>query len=386
MNIQNLSENKYRLTAIVILVIALFMLMGKDDDKPSFKTSKVQVGDIKSYIQATGKIEPTRKAEISAEVTGIVNEVYVDYNSKVKKDQILATIDPTDFELKFSEAKANFAKANADFELSRNIYSSNKTLYNKNLISSEELKNSKVQYSSALASREQAQVNLEQAKTDLANTKLQSPIEGSIIGKNIVEGQSVSKNKLGPPLFTVANNLDKMVVIASVNEIDIGKVKEGNNCEFTTDAYPGEKYSGQITQIISEPITVNNLVSYDVLIEFENTDKKLKPGMTASVEILVGSKNNVLIADRSALRFIPPSNEYIVNNAKYSQDDEVLWVKARGGKLKPVIITTGTKNDTHVEITGGEIKKDDEIVVLAVFGSKSDDSSGQISVPGVKRF
>ncbi len=177
-----------------------------------------------------------------------------------------------------------------------------------------------------------------------------------------------------------------MVVIASINEIDIGKVKEGNTCEFTTDAFPGEKYSGQITQIISEPSTVNNLVSYDVLIEFENTDKKLKPGMTASVEILVGSKDNVLKADRSALRFIPPSEEYIVKNAKYSQDDEILWVKARGGKLKPIIITTGARNDTHVEITGGDIKKDDEIVILAVFGSKSDSSSGQISVPGVKRF
>lgn len=386
MNIQAFYKNRYRSALIVILLIILFILISKDSNAPTFKTTSVTVGDIKSYIQATGKIEPIGKAEISSQITGTVKQVYVDYNSKVKQGQVLALIDPTDFELKLSEAKARLLKTNADFELSKNIYNSNKILHNKNLISNEELKNSKVQYSSALASREQAQVDIEKAKSDLANTELISPIRGSIIGKNIVEGQTVTQRQSGLPLFSVADDLDKMIVVTSVSEIDIGKVHLGNNCEFETDAYPDQKYSGTVTQIISEPSTLNNLVAYDVLIEFNNTEKKLKPGMTASVEILVGNKKDVLQVDRSALRFIPPSSEYIAFNTNYTEDDEILWVKSRGNKLKPVIIKTGAKNDTHVEIIEGNIKENDKIVTQSIFSSDVKNDSGNISVPGVKRF
>lgn len=386
MNIQAFYKNRYRSALIVILLIILFILISKDSNAPTFKTTSVTVGDIKSYIQATGKIEPIGKAEISSQITGTVKQVYVDYNSKVKQGQVLALIDPTDFELKLSEAKARLLKTNADFELSKNIYNSNKILHNKNLISNEELKNSKVQYSSALASREQAQVDIEKAKSDLANTELISPIRGSIIGKNIVEGQTVTQRQSGLPLFSVADDLDKMIVVTSVSEIDIGKVNLGNNCEFETDAYPDQKYSGTVTQIISEPSTLNNLVAYDVLIEFNNTEKKLKPGMTASVEILVGNKKDVLQVDRSALRFIPPSSEYIAFNTNYTEDDEILWVKSRGNKLKPVIIKTGAKNDTHVEIIEGNIKENDKIVTQSIFSSDVKNDSGNISVPGIKRF
>jgi HlyD family secretion protein len=386
MNIQAIYKNKYKSALILILLIILFILLRNDSNAPTFKTATVTMGDMKSFIQATGKIEPTRKAEISAEIIGQVKEIYVDYNSKVQKDQVLALIDPTDFELKLSEAKANLVKANADFELSKSIYNSNKTLFNKNLISKEELKNSKVLYSSALASREQAQVALENAKSDLANTKIVSPIQGSVIGKNIVTGQTVTQKQNGPPLFTVADNLDKMIVVTSVNEIDIGKVKIGNKCEFVTDAYPEKKYSGEIKQIISEPSSINNLVAYDVLIEFNNNEKKLKPGMTASVEILVDNKKDVLMVDRSALRFIPPSSEFIVKNTKYSEDDEILWAVTRNKKLKPIIIKTGAKNDTYIEIIEGKVKENDKIVIQSIFKSGSNNGSGQISVPGVKRF
>ena len=298
MNIETIDKYKYKAVIIFIILVTLFIFLRSGSNTPTFKTATVVIGDIKSFIQATGKIEPTRKAEISSEITGIVKQVNVDYNSSVQEGQVLALIDPTDFELKLSEAKANSAKASADFELSKSIYNSNKILYNKNLISKEELKNSKVLYSSALASREQAQVALEKAKTDLKNTKIISPIQGSVIGKNIVPGQTVTEKQSGLPLFTVAHNLDKMIVITSVNEIDIGKVKIGNKCEFVTDAYPDKRYSGEIMQIISEPNTVNNLVTYDVLIEFNNIEKKLKPGMTASVEILVENKKDVLKVDR----------------------------------------------------------------------------------------
>lgn len=386
MNIDTIYRNKYRTILIVALIIILIILMRSDGGAPRFKTTRVVIGDIKSVIQASGKIEPKRKAEISSEITGNVKHVYVDYNSKVTEGQVLALIDPVNFELKLSEAEATLLKANADFELSKNIYNSNMKLYDKNLISREELNNSKVQYSSALASRQQAQVDLEKAKSDLINTKLVSPIEGSIIGKNIVEGQTVTPMQSGPPLFSVANNLETMIVVTSVSEIDVGKVKAGNKCEFETDAYPEQKYTGEVTQIISEPNTVNNLVTYDVLIEFDNTDKKLKPGMTASVEILVGSKKNVLKVERSALRFIPPSEEYIAGNVNYTEDDDVLWLKTRGNKLRPVIVKTGAKNDTHVEISGGDIRENDMVVTQSVLGSDTKSDSNNISVPGVKRF
>ena len=386
MNKEIIEKYKYKAGIVLIILLTLFIFFSSDSNTPTFKTAAVVIGDIKSFNHATGKIEPTRKAEISSEITGIVKQVNVDYNSRVQEGQVLALIDPTDFELKLSEAKANSAKANADFELSKSIYNSNKTLFNKNLISKEELKNSKVLYSSALASRQQTQVALEKAKSDLKNTKIVSPIQGSVIGKNIIMGQKVTQRQNEPPLFTIADNLDKMIVITSVNEIDIGKVTIGNKCEFVTDAYPEQKYSGEIKQIISEPSTVNNLVTYDVLVEFNNTGKKLKPGMTASVEILVENKKDVLKVDRSALRFIPPSGEYIVKNSKYSEDDEILWVRARGKKLKPIIIKTGVKNGTHVEIIKGKIKENDKIVIQSIFNSEEKSGSGQISVPGVKRF
>lgn len=386
MNMQYFKKYKYKSAAAILLLIAALFYLGGDSNKATFLTSTVTVGDIKSYIQATGKIEPTRTADIIPEITGVVTHVYVDHNSDVTENQILAQIDPSDFELRLNEAEATLLKANADYELSRNIYNSNKKLYDKDLISKEELNNSKVKYSSTLASKEQAQVNLEIAKTELENTRLISPLKGTVIGRNIVEGQTVTKGQERPPLFTIAGNLDKMIVIASVNEIDIGKLAVGNTCEFVTDAYPNEKFSGQVTQIISEPKTDNNLVTYDVLIEFENKDKKLKPGMTASVEILVASKSNVLLVDRSALRFIPPSQQHIADNSEYSDQDEVVWIKTQGNKLKPIKVKTGAKNDSHVEITEGDVKENDEVVVQAVFGSNKDDSSNQISVPGVKRF
>lgn len=380
--------NKRNLVFFILLILAIILVLYiNKSNSAAYRTVKILRGNIESLVNVTGTIEPINKAEISPKISGTIKDILVDYDSTVKKGDILAVIDPIQIELNVKEAKANVIKGNADFEHSSIIFESNKKLYKKNLISKEELNNSKVLYSSALAIKEQSDVTLQKSETDLINTNITSPIDGIVIGKNIIKGQSVSDRLDQRPVFTIARNLNEMYVIAPVSEIDIGKLKEGNKVTFGTDAYPDETHNGYIKQIVSEPNNTNNIVTYDVIIQFHNDNNKLKPGMTANVEILTASRKDALIIPKVALRFIPPSEDILESKLDINSNDKIIWKITRNKKLKPVYIETGLNNTTHIEIVKGDIKENDKIVIEYMDKTKSKGNSvGPLKIPGVKRF
>jgi len=289
-NIKKLLNMKNILFLIMVIIAIIIFNYFTEDTEKYYETTLVQMGDIKSVVNTTGTIEPQIKADLIPLVNGIVKEVYVDYNSVVKRGDVLALIDPEQFKLSLKQAEANLLKTKSDLQNTSNIYDSNIKLFDKNLISRQELNNSKVDYSSSLALYEEANASFQKAQTDYKNTDITAPIDGVIIDKNLTEGQVVSGSLDQKPVFTIVNNLKDMNIIAAVNEVDIGRLSVGNSAKFITDAYPEDEYTGRVKQIVSQPVSLNNIVTYNIIIEFENNNNLLKPGMTANVEILAQSK------------------------------------------------------------------------------------------------
>ena len=359
----------------------------RDNNERFYETSLAENGSIKSIVNTTGTIEPETKADLIPLVNGIVKEVYADYNSEVNKGDILALIDPQQFQLSLKQAEANSIKAESDLQNTRNIYQSNIKLFDKNLISKQELNNSKVNYSSSLALYEQANVSLQKAQTDYNNTRITAPIDGIVIDKNIIEGQVVSDRLDQKPVFTIVNNLNNMNIVSAVNEVDIGRISVGNHVKFTTDAYPENEYNGTVKQIVSQPISSNNIVTYNIIIEFKNQNNLLKPGMTANVEILSQSKSGILIAPKSALRFTPKSYRNLLNEYDINVGEKIVWVLDSKDNLKPARVTTGIYDSNNIEITGGDLNPEDRIVTGYRNSNVTEDNSvGPIKIPGVKRF
>lgn len=374
-------------SVLFLLIIAIiFIYYFEEDSERFYETVLVNKGSIKSVVNTTGTIEPQIKADLIPHINGIVEEVYVDYNTRVRKGDVLALINPEQFRLNLKQADADLLKAKSHLHNTLNIYESNIKLFDKNLISRLELNNSKVNYSSSLANYEQANATFQKAQTDYENTRITAPIDGIIIDKNLTEGQVVSDRLDQRPIFTIVNNLDDMNIIAAVNEVDIGRLSVGNSAKFITDAYPEEEYTGIVKQIVSQPISLNNIVTYNIIIEFKNKNNLLKPGMTANVEILAHSKDNVLIVPKSALRFIPESHKDIMDVHGINSGEKILWVLDNNKELTPERVTTGIYDSTNIEITGGEVNAGDRIVTGYGGTAETNNTVGPIKIPGVKRF
>ncbi|MCL5035832.1 MAG: efflux RND transporter periplasmic adaptor subunit [Chloroflexi bacterium] len=469
---------KWIVIAVVLLII-IFIVFGRKSESAGFKIVKIDRGNITSSVSATGTVNPVRSVEVGAQVSGRIVEVLVDYNSHVKKGQLIARIDPSTFEAELDQArgdlesarssllrnksdldnteaalagargslasnragleesKANLIRAQAQLESAKasEIEAQKnaeryKELFKRKLVSEQDVDNYGTKYKVAVQNVSAAQADLKaagykknaaealleegsagvakaqasirsaqalvesanaqldqvQAAYRLAQTKLQytniiAPVDGIVILRNVDVGQTVAASFQTPVLFDIAQDLTMMQVEGDIDEADVGKISEGMTANFTVDAFPGVKFTGTITQVRNAPITIQNVVTYTAIIKVKNTGSRLKPGMTANIEIIVNKKDDVLRAPNSARRFIPKPEELaddkdinLIKEGKVPKD--ILWKPAGRNKVKPVDVKFGITDGSSTEIVSGDVKDGDKIVAGRGNGEKTNARGG----------
>ena len=318
-------------------------------------------------------------------MSGIVSHLYVDYNSVVKKGQVIAELDRTNLISELNTAKANLSSAQSSLNYQLSNYNRYKELYNKGLVSADEYESARLQYLQAKEQVNTSKENVQKAQTNLGYATITSPIDGVILSKSVEEGQTVAASFNTPELFVIAQDLTDMRVIADIDEADIGGVKEGQRVSFTVDAFPDDQFEGRVTQVRQQATTESNVVTYEVVISAPNNDLKLKPGLTANVTIFTLEKNDVLAVPSKALRFHP--NEALLQKGETIEDcegDHKLWTK-EGTVFKAHKVEVGTSNGIMTEITGG-MKVDTEILTdFNISGGAGEAEQQQASNPFMPR-
>jgi HlyD family secretion protein len=351
-----------------------------------YTTAQIDRGDIRSYVTATGTVNPVTMVEVSSQLSGLIKTLYVDINAQVRKGDPLAEIDPSPFQAQLKQAQANLKKGLEEVRTTRTIMQENAGLYRRGLMSKEEYSASQSKYAVAQASYDQLQAALEIAQSQLDLTTIRSPIDGVVVSKNVNVGQTVSANIQTPALFLIADDLIKMQLDTNVSEADIGKIQHEQAAFFSVDAYPGRTFEGSVWQIRNVPTTVQNVVMYDVVLRIENPEFKLKPGMTAEVNILVASRDHALRVPRAALRFTPPADALIHDAANATNDAAVVWTLQRGGQLQAVSIQPGISDEQFTELVSTPLREGDEVVVEAALeGASGTQPLGSV-LPQPKRF
>lgn len=358
---------------VVIVVVLYAYTSGKPKTKLYLETTKVSINNLTNTVTATGTIEPVIKVEVGTQVSGILTKLYVDYNSIVKKGQIIAELDKTTLLSEYESQKANLAIAQSEYDVQLKNYTRNKTLHEKGLISDSDYEQVLYSYENAKNSLSICKNNLTKAKTNLSYATIYSPIDGVVLSKAVEEGQTVAASFSTPTLFYIANDLTQMRVIADVDEADIGEIEEGQRVEFSVDAYIGTIFDGKVTQVRQNATTTNNVVTYQVVISAYNPDLKLKPGLTANVTIYTLERNNVLCVASEAFKFNPNplviEKDYSIIQPNKETKDCTLWV-VKDKTLKPITVTKGISSRSLVEIIAG-IDKDTEVVISAKRGNSN---------------
>lgn len=353
-------------TIVVLAVVAWIFSGGKKKEEVSFVTEKVAKANIQNSITATGTIEAVTSVTVGTQVSGIVSKLFVDYNSEVKKGQVIAELDKTNLMSTLNAAKANLlsakanlqsAKATESYQLSN--YNRYKTLYDKGLVSADDYESARLSYEQA---REQAnsarqnvtsaQEEVQRAQTNLGYATITSPIDGVVISKSVEEGQTVAASFSTPELFTIAKDLTNMQVIADVDEADIGDVAVGERVTFTVDAYPDDTFEGSVTQVRLQATTTNNVVTYEVVISAPNADLKLKPGLTANVTIYTAERQGVTSVSSKALRFTPTVETVGKIRIADCNGKNKVWT-LENSTLKAHAVKTGMSDGIRTEITDG---------------------------------
>ena len=371
--------------AVIIIVGIVKCSGGKKEEKISFDTAKVMKTNIQTSITATGTIEPVTSVTVGTQVSGIVSHLYVDYNSVVKKGQVIAELDRTNLISELNTAKANLSSAQSSLNYQLSNYNRYKELHEKGLVSADEFESARLQYLQAKEQVNTSKESLQRAQTNLGYATITSPIDGVILSKSVEEGQTVAASFNTPELFVIAQDLTNMRVIADIDEADIGGVKEGQRVSFTVDAFPDDHFEGQVTQVRQQATTESNVVTYEVVISAPNNDLKLKPGLTANVTIYTLEKNDVLAAPAKALRFQP--NEAFLQKGETIDDCEgnhKVWTK-EGSVFKAHKVEIGTTNGIMTEIVSG-IKEGTEVLTdFNISGGAADAEQQQGGNPFMPR-
>ncbi len=395
---------------VVILTGSFLLASRKRNTEAEFTFTNLEYGDIENTVSASGTLEPVTTVEIGTQVSGIIDHIYVDYNDYVKKNQLLALLDTTILAVQVRDAQASLSKSEANLEMSRFDYSQIEKMYQKNLVSEMEYVTSKTEYKTAQANYATAKNSLSRASQNLSYAFIRSPIRGVVIQRVVEEGQTVASSLNSPVLFQIAEDLSKMEIHALVDESDIGEIEEGQSVRFEVQAHVDEVFTGTVRQIWLQPETVSNVVNYTVVIDADNPDGLLLPGMTASIDFIVERKENVLLATSSALKLTPTKEmmETIRKNREKqmatlrqqqasSEDGEnripfgggmrmqdsqqqerpknrsAIWYFDENNNLQICPVMTGSTDGKHTEITPirGELNEGMEIISSIVGGTSS---------------
>lgn len=354
-----------------IAALAVWLLSGgKKEEKITFDTAAVAPANIMNSITATGTIEPVTSVTVGTQVSGIVSKLFVDYNSVVKKGQVIAELDKTNLMSQLNTAKTQLATAQSQLNYQTANYKRYKTLFEKGLVAADDFDNAKLSYTQAKEQVVSAKEEVQRAQTNLGYATITSPIDGVVLSKSVEEGQTVAASFSTPELFTIAQDLTNMQVVADVDEADIGDVKEGERVSFTVDAYPDDTFEGEVKQVRQEATTTNNVVTYEVVISAPNADLKLKPGLTANVTIYTAERKGVLSVPSKALRFIPQKETVgkmkivDVANAKNK-----VWT-IEGNSIVAHKVNIGMTDGTNTQIVGGIAEGTKVITGLNVTGGE----------------
>jgi HlyD family secretion protein len=428
------------LVVIAAVIVALTISSHSRNHISRYETKAIDKGDIEALVITTGSLNPMTTVDVGSQVSGNIKKLYVDFNSHVKKGQVIAELDQSQFITRVKQNEANYQSAKASLEKARVTLENNKKKYNraldlfeKKLISFEEKETIETQYYSAIADIQSAEARLEQAKSqldsskvDLTYTIIRSPIDGVVINRKVNVGQTVAASFQAPVLFQIANDLSKMQVECSVDEADIGKVKEGQKVRFTVDAFPNENFTGKVRQVRYAPEIVQNVVTYTTIVEVNNPEMKLRPGMTATVSVVTGEAKNVLRVPNAALRFNPSLSPEEMKKIVANMREEMrkrresssrpegarqagnssrqearssgsrqqasgrsgfglpgaqmkdlgrVWFEDENGKLKLAFIRTGVTDNTYTEIVRGNLKEGQMVITGEASGQEERSSS-----------
>lgn len=374
-------KKRYICILIGILFVGFISFSTAKKNHVEYETAEIQRRTITQVVKASGTINPVNTVSVGSTVSGLISAIYVDFNSKVTKGQLLAEIDPRTFQATVDQNAANVASARAElankqaaYEMSAKTLRRYKNLYAKSFIPKSELDQAEADYKADLAqvnaarakiTQTQAQYN--QSMVNLNYTKITAPVSGMIISREIDLGQPVAASFQAPELFTIAQDLEKMQIEVNVSEADIGEVKEGQDVTYTLDGYPNSEFYGKVTQVRISPTTVSNVVTYSVIVTVDNSDLKLKPGMTANVSIITAKNENVLAVPNIALKFTPKTD-----GTKYKSQG--LWVK-NGLKMERINITTGASDDSYTEVKGENVYEGEKILVGIKGGKKKSNNA-----------
>ena len=350
---KKISKIWYVAGALIIVALATWLLSGnKKDLQIQFSKEKAQKTNIQNSVTATGTIEPVTSVTVGTQVSGIVSRLFVDYNSVVKKGQVIAELDKTNLISELNTANANRSSAQSSLKYETENYKRYKTLFDKGLVSADEYENARLSYDKALQTVNTSKESVQKAQTNLGYATITSPIDGVVLSKAVEEGQTVAASFSTPELFTIAQNLTDMRVIADVDEADIGDVKEGERVTFTVDAYPNDTFEGEVTQVRQEATTTNNVVTYEVVISAPNNDLKLKPGLTANVTIYTAEKQGVLSVPSKALRFTPTQETVGKMKIQDVNGKNKVWT-IEGNTIKAHTVQIGMSDGINTEIISG---------------------------------
>ena len=372
LNLKNIQQKYIYSTAAVIIVIVIGVIGFAGSKQVKYNTKTLKRCTITEVVEASGTINPVNTVSVGSTVSGLIKEIYVDYNDVVKKGQILAQIDPANFEAtvqqnqaQINNARANLAKLQAIANYDQKQYVRYKNLYAKNFVAKSELDEKLSTYQSdiaqinaAKAQINQYQASLKTALTNLGYTKIIAPVDGTVISREIDLGSPVAASFQAPELFTIAQDLTKMQIEVSVSEADIGKVEEGQDVTYTLDGYPDSTFKGKVTQVRLSPTTESNVVTYTVIVDVNNEDLKLKPGMTANVSIIIETLA-------------------VINGPKYK--NQGIWILEKN-KPKRIEIETGANNDSSTEVISDALNEGTE-VIMSIKGKNSKKNSGRPPMP-----
>lgn len=374
----------------VVFVSGFAFYFNKHRDS-GYITVPAKVDTIVEAVEASGTVNPVNTVDIGSQVSGMIKDIYVDYNSKVTKGQLLAQIDPSLFQAQVDKARgdleaarSNKAKIQAMLVYDKKNYERYKRLYEKNYVAKSDLDLAEATYKSDLAQIAAAQGTINQAQATLNNnltnlryTKIVSPVDGIVVSRAVDVGQTVAASFQTPTLFQVAQDLTNMQIEVNVSEADIGKIKKGQEVEYTLDGYADSVFHGKVTEVRIAPTTVSNVVTYTVIVDVDNKDQKMIPGMTANASIITNKSENVICVPTDALKFTPKE---ITGGKKYKEQG--LWI-LRNNKPIRISITTGAKDSDRTEIISKELKENDR-VIISKKGDK--DKTAQGKRPPMRMF
>jgi HlyD family secretion protein len=378
-----LGKRFWRIFLLVLIVAATLYYFTRDGSSAAkYVTAPVTRGPIVRSVIATGTVNPVTTVQVGSYVSGPISAIYADFNAPVKAGQLIAKIDPRPFQVKVDEsaaalanAKALLAKDQADMAYKQITYVRNQRLFEADAVSNDVVDNARSVYLQARAqvgvdraNIQQQQANLHDAQVQLDYTNIISPVDGTIVSRNVDVGQTVASSFQTPTLFLIAKDLTKMQVDTNVSESDIGDIRSGQTAAFTVDAFPGRDFQAEVGQVRQAPITVQNVVTYDVVVEVANPELLLKPGMTANVTIITAERDDALRVPLQALRFSPKEHRTAATTSdlppvthRRPSDQARVWL-AVGAGLKPITVTRGLDDGNNVEILSGDLKPGDAVV------------------------